>query len=139
MDLIIEEMNRFGGLLHKLKGASKHPYMDNTCKVNVFVVADAIDTIESQSKEIARLKEALMSARNPCSGIFDHKWLSPSCVADGCRSLNTRSLLERVEIMQPPPDPHTPSWWTGFCRARQMAAEMIRATLDPALENKQHD
>lgn len=78
---------------------------------------------------------AALSTKNPCDGIFDHKWLSPSCVADGCRSLNTRSLLERVEAMPLPDDPHTNSWISGFCRARKMAADMVRATLDPAIQS----
>lgn len=72
---------------------------------------------------------------NPCNSIFDHKWLSPSCVVDGCRSLNTRLLLDAINDIKPPDgfDAHTPSYNTGFARARQMAADLVRATLDPAV------
>lgn len=44
-------------LVRYLKGASRHPYMDNTCNLNVFKVAEAADLIESQAAEIERLRE----------------------------------------------------------------------------------
>jgi uncharacterized small protein (DUF1192 family) len=43
-------------LVRYLKGASRHPYMDNTCNLNVFKVAEAADRIEAQAAEIERLR-----------------------------------------------------------------------------------
>jgi uncharacterized small protein (DUF1192 family) len=45
-------------LVRYLKGASRHPYMDNTCNLNVFKVAEAADRIEAQAAEIERLNKS---------------------------------------------------------------------------------
>lgn len=37
---------------HKLRGSARHPYMDNTCKVNVFVVNDAADLIDEMLRAL---------------------------------------------------------------------------------------
>lgn len=41
-------------LIRYLKGASRHPYMDNSCNLNVFKVAKAADLIEAQAEEISK-------------------------------------------------------------------------------------
>jgi hypothetical protein len=40
--------------------------------------------------------DAVRESRNPCSGIFDHKWLDPICVASGCQSLAGRHMMDRL-------------------------------------------
>jgi hypothetical protein len=36
-------------------------------------------------------------AQNPCAKIFDHKWLDPVCVENGCQSLFLPALLAVAE------------------------------------------
>lgn len=43
----------------RLQAAARHPYMDNTCKVNVFDVAEVTDHIQTLTAELATLREAL--------------------------------------------------------------------------------
>jgi uncharacterized small protein (DUF1192 family) len=44
-------------LVRYLKGASRHPYMDNSCNLNVFKVAEAADRIEALTAEVERLRD----------------------------------------------------------------------------------
>ena len=42
-------------------------------------------------------------SENPCNKIFDHKWLDPGCVEDGCKSLLPRALADEIERMASDP------------------------------------
>lgn len=45
-------------------------------------------TIKIQDENIDRLRARLaLSENNPCRKIFDHKWLDPECVENGCQLL----------------------------------------------------
>jgi len=49
-------------LIARLRASSRHPMMDNNCKVDVFLVNDAADRIEALSAERDRWKDACRSA-----------------------------------------------------------------------------
>ncbi len=44
----------------------------------------------------AALNEVLRPA-NPCDKIFDHKWLDPHCVQNGCRSLIDKEVITQLQ------------------------------------------
>jgi uncharacterized small protein (DUF1192 family) len=67
-------------LVRYLKGASRHPYMDNTCNLNVFKVAEAADRIEAQAAEIERLKNKLSVETEPSP----YCPICGSCGDEGC-------------------------------------------------------
>lgn len=45
----------------------------------------------------------------------------------------TINLADEIASMKPPADPHTDAWTLGFCRARKMAADHVRAALSADL------
>lgn len=48
---------------------------------------------------IALARRALAGGDHPASGIFDHKWLDPACVAEGCKSLFLKHAEERADSL----------------------------------------
>jgi hypothetical protein len=55
----------------------------------------ALSAAKKEAEELRKKRE------NPCSKIFDHKWLDPECVESGCKSLRAESAeAERDELLQ---------------------------------------
>ena len=62
---------------------------------------------------------------NPCDSIFDHKWLDPKCVADGCQS---RALVAAtIERCAQVAENHHASGFTAMNRQPFDIAAAIRA------------
>jgi hypothetical protein len=53
-------------LVKRLRSASKHPMMDNSCKADVFDVSEAADRIEALTAELAKAVEALREIAGEC-------------------------------------------------------------------------
>ena len=46
-------------LVARLRASSRHPMMDNNCKVDVFLVNDAADRIEALTNKLAKAVEVI--------------------------------------------------------------------------------
>ena len=45
------------------------------------------DLNTATARILSAIERAVAWSKNPCSKIFDHKWLDPKCVENGCQSL----------------------------------------------------
>jgi uncharacterized small protein (DUF1192 family) len=95
-------------LVRYLKGASRHPYMNNTCNLNVFKVAEAVDRIEAQAAEIERLKNKLSVETEP----------SPYCPI--CGSCGDEGCCGSKRCMYPAAE-----WQSGYDAGIEAAANAL--------------